>query len=1034
MGVQAMVRSAEMVEGQGIEIRGLALVKTTETGQLVPLIEIDEILLACNANLKDLLQNHLQVSHILVRRPKVTATRQPDGSWDVQRLFPLPKFSSTKPPISVDEASIQITDPSRVNGRPLVLREGQVRLKWQDLQQGQAQPIQPAANNFASSGSQILTCEATAAGELVEKIEVRGSLDAATGQWHCAGQATGLAISPELYLSLPNYFVPTYDPSILRATGTINFELSGDPAQKPAIRTAVECKIERGQIDDSHLPFPLMDVEGQIRLEDNVVTIDRLSARHGQSTFFLTGERRGLEANGKLDLVLKARKVMLQRETIRQLPASLQEQWQKYLPSGEIDADLWLTFDGQSWLPDLSVRLVNVAFSHYKFPYRLDQTTGTLTYSGGTLGLDLTSQAGEGPIRIQGRINKPGPDWTGGVEVSGTGVTVDDRLIFALPEKGRDIVRKLGPSGQFDVVWKMWREDAREVKPHTQLGLTLRGCDIKYEKFPYPLTNIHGFVDMRDDYWVFRDLEGINDTGFVTCRGELVPAENAAGTRLSLHFAATKVPLDAELRDALKPEMHKTWNDMKPQGSIDLTAECTYLSESKNLDLRVNIQPMEDTVSIEPTHFPYRLEKLRGAITFNNGVIQWQDIHAEHGRTRINAGGVVTLLPNHGWQLKLTGLTVDRLQPDRDLLLALPAGLRKGVTKLNPTGQFNLTGSFGLTRPSGEDRPVQSNWDMVLTMSQATVDSGLKFHGINGDVRITGTSDGKNYQSTGELFLDSLMYENMQFTEIYGPWLVDNVRVLMGAWVEQQLGQQNNGRPPRRLTAKLYGGTLVGDGWIALGDRPRYAINAQLADGSLALFAQETLPGVQNLKGYASAAIELHGTGPGTTLLGGQGSIALRETDIGELPVMVQLLKVLRARSPNATAFTSSDMNFRIEGEHIYFDKLDLLGDAVSLYGKGELDFQRNVKLWFHTMIGRNDLPLAALRKMVGEASGSILQIRVNGTLDQPEITNEVLPAVNKALQQLQADLGAGRGSQNGQGGQRPTAGFAAPNVSTGRR
>jgi hypothetical protein len=92
------------------------------------------------------------------------------------------------------------------------------------------------------------------------------------------------------------------------------------------------------------------------------------------------------------------------------------------------------------------------------------------------------------------------------------------------------------------------------------------------------------------------------------------------------------------------------------------------------------------------------------------------------------------------------------------------------------------------------------------------------------------------------------------------------------------------------------------------------------------------------------------------------------------------------------------------------------------------------VKLWFHTMIGRNDLPLAALRKMVGEASGSILQIRVNGTLDQPEITNEVLPAFNKALQQLQAYLGAGRGSQNGQGGQRPTAGFAAPNVPTGRR
>ena len=50
------------------------------------------------------------------------------------------------------------------------------------------------------------------------------------------------------------------------------------------------------------------------------------------------------------------------------------------------------------------------------------------------------------------------------------------------------------------------------------------------------------------------------------------------------------------------------------------------------------------------------------------------------------------------------------------------------------------------------------------------------------------------------------------------------------------------------------------------------------------------------------------------------------------------------------------------------------------------------------------------------------------------EITNEVLPAVNKALQQLQADLGSGLGPQNGQVGRRPDAGFAAPNVPAGRR
>ena len=1021
-----------MIEGQGIEIRGLSLFLTGESGRPHSLVEIDELLLACNANLKDLIQNQLDVQQIIVRRPKLTATMLADGNWDVERLYPLPKFSDNQPTISIDGGSVEINDPSSAKSKPLVLREGQVRLHWEDAHKYQLHPADPLPQNFrpvTNSPKQILVCEATAASELLERVTLQAILDPETKRWRCSGQAKGIKVSPELFSALPASVISVpAELDALRATGKMQFELLGDPSQTPAMRVGVDCTFERGQLDDPRLPFPLVDLEGQLRLVDSVLTLDRMTARHGQTQVYITGERRGLSAGSPMDLVLKVRKLVLQRDTIRQLPTDMQEEWQKYLPSGEIDFDLWLTYNGTTWIPDLTVRLVNVAFSHHKFPYRVDQSTGSVTFSGGVLGLDITAQAGDAPVRILGRIENPGPDWTGEAEVAGTNITIDDRLIFALPEKGREIVRRLGPSGVFDVGWKMWRKDAREPEPHKQLNLALKQCGIRYEKFAYPLTNISGTVSMRDDYWSFRDLEGFNDTGFVTCKGELVPVEEGVeekGTQLALHFAATNVPLDAELRDALKPETRKVWNDLKPQGNIDLTSELIYFSATKDLDVRVNIEPVKESVSIEPAAFPYRLEKIQGGISYHNGMIQWTDVKAEHGRTEIACGGTVQTAPNDAWQLQLTGLTVDRLQPDRDLLLALPSNLRRGVGKLNPSGQFNLTGNFGLQRDPGPEQNIKSSWDFMLTLGQASVDCGLKLQAINGDIRITGGSDGKSFRSIGEFFLDSLMYQNMQFTEIHGPWLVDETRFLMGAWVEHELNKNKPVvRPPRRITAKLFNGTIVGDGWVAFKERPSYALNASLTDGSLSLFAQETLPGVQNLKGFASAAIELHGTGPGTNLLGGQGSVTLRETDIGELPVMVQLLKVLRARSPNATAFTSSEMNFRIEGEHIYFDKLDLLGDAVSLYGKGELDFQRNVKLWFHTVLGRNDLPFASLRQLIGEASGQILQIRVNGSLDEPEITNEVLPAVNKALQQLQAELNATTGPLNNQGGRRPNTGF----------
>jgi hypothetical protein len=42
---------------------------------------------------------------------------------------------------------------------------------------------------------------------------------------------------------------------------------------------------------------------------------------------------------------------------------------------------------------------------------------------------------------------------------------------------------------------------------------------------------------------------------------------------------------------------------------------------------------------------------------------------------------------------------------------------------------------------------------------------------------------------------------------------------------------------------------------------------------------------------------------------------------------------------------------------------------------------------------------------MLGEASQQIMQIHVDGTLDDPNTTGEALPVVSQALQQLQAEL-----------------------------
>ena len=50
---------------------------------------------------------------------------------------------------------------------------------------------------------------------------------------------------------------------------------------------------------------------------------------------------------------------------------------------------------------------------------------------------------------------------------------------------------------------------------------------------------------------------------------------------------------------------------------------------------------------------------------------------------------------------------------------------------------------------------------------------------------------------------------------------------------------------------------------------------------------------------------------------------------------------------PDSNAFSRSDIDFRVQGEHVYFDRLNFNGDAISLLGKGEMDMQSEIHLAF---------------------------------------------------------------------------------------
>jgi hypothetical protein len=935
---------------------------------------------------------------VTLRRPTLRATRRPGGGWSTARLLPTPKFNQRPPETTCENGVIEIFDPLKTPASTLTLRDVNLALS-------------PDASEVGNSSRGARRLRGMLSGDGLRGVELEGWIDVQTSGCSIHGKAGGVEVSPELRDCLPEQLAAKLSTlGELRGQADLEFQVGYDPAASPALRYSVAGRLARGRIDDPRLPQTLTDIRTAFRVDNGGYTIDGLTARSGQTTVRLSGRRSGFEPASPMSLAAEIRRLELDRALLAILPQALQDEWYKYLPTGQIDADVQLAYDGRSWRRDVSVRCLNVSFTHHKFPDRLKQGRGTLELKDESLKVNLTACIGDQPVRIAAEVANPFSGSTGWFEAKGDDVQIDEALVAALPEKPREVVRSLDPHGTVNFYLRMWR--SRPGEPlHQHLLLGLNRCAIRFDKFPYPLTNVRGMLEMFDGQWTCRDLEGVHDTARVTCKeGHLTPG--LEGNELVLNLVGRNVPLNEDLRDALGPNIRQVWCDLRPRGVVDLTAEIRYLPEQRKFSVGVRAEPQRETASIEPVHFPYRLDHLQGVLLYRDGHVDLQHCKAEHGAVRVATEGLCDFWPDGRWAMHFTGLTVDRLRADRELIQALPERLKKALAEIGPTGTMYLRGSFDLERVGAPGEPLSSKWDVRLGLQQSDLRcGGLLVQNACGEVSLAGGFDGHHLQSRGELAFDSVNYKDFQLTQVMGPLLIDDGRVLFGSWVAWRENEQSGpvppsvSRPPRHVTAGLFGGTLLGDGWVTLEAEPRYALRVALADADLARCAREGLMGRQKLHGKIAAAAALTGSGRTRNALSGSGEIHLSEADVYELPVMVSLLKILSIRPPDQHAFSDALISYRVEGEHIYFDRIKFYGDAISLIGTGEMDFQSAIRLTFYAQVGRGELDLPVIKQIFRGASQQLMAIHVDGTLQNPETRKEALPAVSQALQQISDEL-----------------------------
>jgi hypothetical protein len=1007
------VGGARLVDGKGIAVYDVSLSDPSASPEHDELFAVDELMLLCDVQLSTLVQGPPDVRRVEVKHPRLTAHRDRTGRWNLTRLIPAQPAGLKPPQIVIRSGALSISDALAANTQAVSLRDIHVNLT----------PID-------ASGALGFRIDGTLGGDSAKRIEIHATTSAPT--WGGTGSIeveqfqVADSLTAWVRAMLPPWLHSVRVSGTLDGKATLAWTSFGAP---PVVQG--EVTLSNGRVDDPRLPAPLTELTGRAIINGDVQQIEDLHGHCGASLVAASVNRSGWHLRAPIALSARADNVTLDEAIYRTLGTAqaeglavagvLCEQWDKFSPAGVVDATIQASFDGQVWTPTASLTGRGLSFDSKKFPYRLNNGFGTIRCLPESadgpkrVEIDIVGHSRETPLHIVGQVIDPKPDAAGWVRITGENLEVDQGMIDAIAAQSpqcRDVIAQLHPAGRFNVAWGLKRETPG-APMQTGLQLDLTDIRVNYEKFPYPLRGIRGTILAQDNIWTFKDLvSGGRRT--IQGSGYLQPLPKG-GVELSLSFLGNEVPLDPDLYDALGPTsgaetgqnssapsgMQRAWTELNPRGQIDLRVDVLYRSgEAKPLSISAIVRPREST-QLRPTFFPLLMERVSGTISYRDGHVELQGMRAHNNLTTITTNGSGDFWPEGNWQFELRGLAADNVTVGAELASALRGQLGKLVDRLKPSGNFTVHNGVLLFRKgASEIAPLESEWDIEIDCHQTDLQCGIDLKYIDGSVRLKGRSDGVRSYTAGELAIESVTFQDIQFTNVAGPLWVNESRCLLGKWAtdQQQL-------PERPLKGNVYDGSFAGRGWVKFDNLPQYQGEVKVTSADLRRIVVERFGGQQPYTGKLDANLVVDGRGYKLESLVGEGDVHIREANLYELSLLASLLKILRTGAANKTAFTESDIVFRLDGKHITLDQINFLGDVVNLYGHGQTDLDQRLNLVFRAELGRPESQLPVVRNFLAQANERIVQMYVNGTLSDPQVTTEAFPGFSQMFQQLSSDI-----------------------------
>lgn len=343
---------------------------------------------------------------------------------------------------------------------------------------------------------------------------------------------------------------------------------------RPQTRAEVALRGVSARYDD--FPYPIDDLTGTLVFESSGAQLRALSGRAGAGRVQIDGQiTTSDQVLDGLNLAITAQKVLFDDRLFEALSPEMRTLIDSFEPEGPFNLNAKLTLDPVSGriVRDLSVMLDGASIRHEGLPIRLRDVIGEVRVSATEVLVNgLTGKYLGATVSVDGRLAAAGAAQSATLLVRANKLQLDDTIRRALPTAWREQLAAWSIDGPVSTE-TVFRTDPTPTGTRTFAPTSVRldGVTVHHDDFPIPFHEVRGEIQF--------DARGIHGSGLTGRYGQaevtvdLDVRREAGKEDGTISLTAKSLPLDDSLRDLLSKRLRTTWDELTPEGTIDLHLE-----------------------------------------------------------------------------------------------------------------------------------------------------------------------------------------------------------------------------------------------------------------------------------------------------------------------------------------------------------------------------------------------------------------------------------------------------------------------------